>query len=151
MLCYGRRAVFGVARRVVSAPPKQTVAGPAVARYSWNASDAQHEPSPRESVEAIIEGNRGVLMFGEKSSKFTQAAERSLREGAVDVELLHIDDMAHREKVEQGLAELTGKTSLPQIYVGKCYVGGAFNLAEGIGNGSFQALLDIHKIKHNLN
>jgi len=79
-----------------------------------------------------------VLMYSTHICPYCRMAERLLAKKGVEPERVMVDDNpARREE----MTRLTGRTSVPQIFVGTHHVGGYTELAELDRDGKLDTLL----------
>lgn len=79
-----------------------------------------------------------VLMYSTHICPYCRMAERLLAKKGVEPERVMVDDNpARREE----MTRLTGRTSVPQIFVGTHHVGGYTELAELDREGKLDTLL----------
>ncbi len=79
-----------------------------------------------------------VLMYSTHICPYCRMAERLLAKKGVEPERVMVDDNpARREE----MTRLTGRTSVPQIFVGAHHVGGYTELAELDREGKLDTLL----------
>lgn len=79
-----------------------------------------------------------VLMYSTHICPYCRMAERLLAKKGVEPERVMVDDNpARREE----MTRLTGRTSVPQIFIGTHHVGGYTELAEFDRDGRLDSLL----------
>ena len=79
-----------------------------------------------------------VLMYGARLCPYCRMAERLLEKKGVQAEKVMVDqNPARREE----MVRLTGRTSVPQIFIGATHVGGYTELAGLERAGHLEALL----------
>ena len=79
-----------------------------------------------------------VLMYGTRICPYCRMAERWLEKKGVQAEKVMVDrNPARREE----MVRLTGRTSVPQIFIGATHVGGYTELAGLERAGQLDALL----------
>ena len=80
-----------------------------------------------------------VLMYGTRVCPYCRMAERLLEKKGVQAEKVMVDqNPARREE----MVRLTGRTSVPQIFIGTAHVGGYTELAGLERAGQLDALLN---------
>ena len=80
-----------------------------------------------------------VLMYGTRICPYCRMAERLLEKKGVQAEKVMVDqNPARREE----MIRLTGRTSVPQIFIGTAHVGGYTELAGLERAGQLDALLN---------
>jgi glutaredoxin 3 len=80
-----------------------------------------------------------VLMYSTRVCPYCQMAERLLEKKGVQAEKVMVDENpARREE----MVRLTGRTSVPQIFIDQTHVGGYRELAELEHAGRLDGLLD---------
>ncbi|MBI5909192.1 MAG: glutaredoxin 3 [Betaproteobacteria bacterium] len=79
-----------------------------------------------------------VLMYSTRICPYCRMAERLLAKKGVEPEKVMVDDNPDRR---EEMARRTGRTSVPQIFVGSHHVGGYVELAELERDGKLDALL----------
>ena len=80
-----------------------------------------------------------VLMYGTRICPYCRMAERLLEKKGVQAEKVMVDqNPARREE----MIRLTGRTSVPQIFIGTAHVGGYTELAGLERAGRLDALLN---------
>ena len=80
-----------------------------------------------------------VLMYGTRICPYCRMAERLLEKKGVQAEKVMVDqNPARREE----MVRLTGRTSVPQIFIGTAHVGGYTELAGLERVGQLDALLE---------
>lgn len=80
-----------------------------------------------------------VLMYCTSLCAYCRMAERLLEKKSVPVEKILLDeDPARRDE----MTKRTGRTSVPQIFIGETHVGGYMELAGLERNGELDALLE---------
>ena len=80
-----------------------------------------------------------VLMYGTRICPYCRMAERLLEKKGVQAEKVMVDqNPARREE----MIRLTGRTSVPQIFIGTAHVGGYKELAGLERAGQLDALLN---------
>ncbi|MBI3545038.1 MAG: glutaredoxin 3 [Gammaproteobacteria bacterium] len=79
-----------------------------------------------------------VLMYSTRHCSYCRMAERLLEKKSAPVEKVLVDENpARREE----MVRLTGRTSVPQIFIGETHVGGYMELAGLERSGQLDALL----------
>ena len=79
-----------------------------------------------------------VLLYGTRICPYCRMAERLLEKKGVQAEKVMVDqNPARREE----MIRLTGRTSVPQIFIGSTHVGGYTELAGLERDGQLDALL----------
>jgi glutaredoxin 3 len=79
-----------------------------------------------------------VLLYGTRICPYCRMAERLLEKKGVQAEKVMVDqNPARREE----MIRLTGRTSVPQIFIGSMHVGGYTELAGLERDGQLDALL----------
>jgi glutaredoxin 3 len=82
----------------------------------------------------------GVLMYCTATCPYCQAAEQLLRErGAATIDKIRVD-LEPAKRVE--MTEITGRRTVPQIYIGGTHVGGYDDLAALDEAGRLIAMLE---------
>ena len=80
-----------------------------------------------------------VLLYGTRICPYCRMAERLLEKKGVQAEKVMVDqNPARREE----MVRLTGRTSVPQIFIGSAHVGGYTELAGQERAGQLDALLN---------
>ena len=79
-----------------------------------------------------------VRMYCTRMCPYCQMAERLLRGKQVDVEKIRVDD---DPKLRLEMTHATGRTSVPQIYIGDRHIGGYRELAQLEHAGELELLL----------
>jgi glutaredoxin 3 len=80
-----------------------------------------------------------VKMFTSAYCPYCSRAKSLLeRRGVVDLEEIHVDG---QPGLRSEMTQLTGRTSVPQIFIGETYVGGCDDLHALDGRGGLVALL----------
>lgn len=79
-----------------------------------------------------------VLMYSTHVCPYCRMAERLLAKKGIEPEKVMVDDNPGRR---EEMTRLTGRTSVPQIFVGPHHVGGYVELAELERDGKLDALL----------
>lgn len=80
-----------------------------------------------------------VLMYCTRLCAYCRMAERLLEKKSVPVEKILLDDNPTRR---EEMTKRTGRTSVPQIFIGETHVGGYMELAGLERNGELDALLE---------
>ena len=79
-----------------------------------------------------------VLVYGTRVCPYCRMAERLLEQKGIRPEKVMVDDNPARR---DEMARLTGRTSVPQIFVGRHHVGGYSELADLERAGKLDGLL----------
>ncbi len=79
-----------------------------------------------------------VLIYSTRLCSYCRMAERLLERKAVPMEKVLVDENPARR---DEMTRLTGRTSVPQIFIGDTYVGGYMELAGLERSGELDALL----------
>ena len=79
-----------------------------------------------------------VLIYGTRVCPYCRMAERLLDKKGVPVEKVMVDENPARR---DEMIQLTGRTSVPQIFIGRAHVGGYTELAALEHAGRLDALL----------
>lgn len=81
-----------------------------------------------------------VVMYSTRTCPHCRMAERILQRRAVAVEYVHVDA---QPELRIEMKRITGRTSVPQIFINGQHVGGHLELAELDRNGKLDALLQV--------
>ncbi|MDA8364211.1 MAG: glutaredoxin 3 [Gammaproteobacteria bacterium] len=79
-----------------------------------------------------------VLMYCTHICPYCNMADRLLERKGVKAEKIHVDDLPE-QRAE--MVRITGRTTVPQIFIGKTHVGGYTDLAELERSGKLDTLL----------
>lgn len=79
-----------------------------------------------------------VLMYSTHACPYCRLAERLFTKKGVTVEYVHVDETPERR---EEMTQLTGRTSVPQIFIGGAHIGGYNELAQLDLRGKLDALL----------
>ncbi len=79
-----------------------------------------------------------VLMYCTRICPYCTMADRLLERKGVKAEKIHVDELPE-QRVE--MVRITGRTTVPQIFIGQTHVGGYTDLVELDRSGKLDALL----------
>ena len=79
-----------------------------------------------------------VVMYCTRACPYCQMALRLLQKKGVALDKIQVDDMPEKRAE---MTRITGKTSVPQIFVGDTHIGGYTELAEMDMEGELDRLL----------
>lgn len=86
-----------------------------------------------------------VTMYASRTCPYCDAAEELLRQKGVEVEKIMVDtDPGLKAK----MMEITGRRTVPQIFIGKRHVGGYDDLAKLSAQGLLTDLLQQEGVAH---
>ncbi|WP_298829029.1 cysteine synthase [uncultured Piscinibacter sp.] len=125
--------------------------------------DAAPAPAPVEApqaddaaaaaeVDALLGDIRHpVLMFALEWCEFCWSVKKAFAAYGIALESVDLDSVAYQEgnrggRVRAELQRRTGSVTLPQIFVGGDYVGGATDVFDGLKAGTFAARLHRHGV-----
>lgn len=77
-------------------------------------------------------------MYSTRACPYCRLAERLLAKKGVTAEYVHVDDMPERR---DEMTRLTGRTSVPQIFIGGTHIGGYNELAQLDLRGKLDSML----------
>ncbi len=81
--------------------------------------------------------SKQIVMYESRLCGFCSAAKRLLSQKGWEFETITVDG---QPDVRSKMIELTGRTSVPQIFIGETHVGGFDDLAELEQNGELDSL-----------
>ncbi len=79
-----------------------------------------------------------VVMYCTRICPYCTMADQLLERKGVKAEKIHVDELPE-QRVE--MVRITGRTTVPQIFIGQTHVGGFTDLAELDRSGKLDALL----------
>jgi glutaredoxin 3 len=79
-----------------------------------------------------------VLMYSTRVCPYCQMADKLLARKGVSADKIMVDEMPERR---EEMTRLTGRTTVPQIFIGETHVGGYTDLAALDRKGELDALL----------
>lgn len=83
-------------------------------------------------------GQARVLMYCTRVCPYCTMADRLLERKGVKAEKVHVDELP--EQLAE-MRRITGRTTVPQIFIGQTHVGGYTDLAELEHSGKLDTLL----------
>jgi cysteine synthase A len=112
------------------------------------------EPSPEDldHVRRILEGRElPVVLFAFEWCEFCWAVRKLFSRAKIPYRSLDLDSAALQEgnrggKIRGAVSWLTGSPTIPQIFVGGEFIGGATELFDAFRSGRLQALLSAHGV-----
>ncbi len=117
------------------------------------ASPVAAKDSAREFLEqAIGDRERPVVMFALEWCEFCWSVRKMLRELGVDYRSIDLDSTAFQQDnlggdIRAALQERLGSPTIPQVFVGGEYIGGATETFDAFNAGELQQLLERHGVE----
>ncbi|MCB1650006.1 MAG: hypothetical protein H7A05_09960 [Pseudomonadales bacterium] len=120
-------------------------------------SQTRHSPlNGREFIDQqIADARNPVVLFSLSWCSFCRAAKQLLAQIDVRHQAFELDqgvflEPAVQQQVRSRLAEITGSTTLPQLFVGGESLGGYTDVAAALRNGRLAEVLQAHGIHSTL-
>jgi cysteine synthase A len=88
-----------------------------------------------------------VVLFALEWCEFSWSVRKLFNRLDIAYKSIDLDSVAYQQdnrggKIRAVLAERTGTTTIPQVYIGGRHIGGCTELFDGVRDGSVQALFD---------
>jgi cysteine synthase A len=123
---------------------------PACAIPSAPAATEELDPAAEAFVSEVIAGE-SVVMFALEWCEFSWSVRKLFGQLGVSYRSIDLDSVGYQQddrggKIRAALGQRIGSPTIPQVFIGGEYVGGATELFDAMQNGSMQALFGKHGI-----
>lgn len=92
-------------------------------------SSKKFEESPSQVVESLIESNK-IVVFSKTWCPYCRKAKHFLTDKGLEFAVLELDNRTDGTAIQQYLAQKTGQTSVPNIWIDHKFIGGSSDLVE---------------------
>ena len=124
---------------------------PAAARASEGTADALDETATREFEALLRDPDRPVVMFAYEWCEFCNSVRKVFSRYGIAYTSIDLDSTAYRQgdrgsKMYEVLKRRTGSVTLPQVFIGGEFVGGATDVFDGLKSSRLHARLQKYGI-----
>ena len=129
----------------VSRAPRSAAAGGSVVTSSFSVTSSTklfHTYSSKETAQAAIKASK-IVVFSKTACPFCKKAKAAISELTPLFSVIELDVVADGAAQQAALLELTGQSTVPNIFVNGKHIGGCDSTLASIASGDFQKLIAV--------
>merc|ERR1719223_1471698 len=85
-------------------------------------------------------GSNGVTLFGKSACPFCKKAKKALLGIGIHATIVELDQVEGGPAIQKKLEELTGKSTVPNVWLDGKFIGGSEEVLKGVDDGMFDAV-----------
>ncbi|KAI5960740.1 uncharacterized protein KGF55_004310 [Candida pseudojiufengensis] len=98
-------------------------------------------PELKKSIESTINSNK-IVIYSKSYCPYCIKAKQIFDKYSVDYKVIELNQLQNGSSIQQGLLDITGQRTVPNIFIDGNHVGGCDQLTQWYGTGKLREVLN---------